>query len=238
MTFSTLFSCSGNSKDMNLQKAIKKDSSANMSTIIFAAPQVIDSSHIVIYPLILEKTTYGSGFSSGSGEWERTNYWNLLFFDAETNQQHLLTRDKKIIIFSINSGESSSFARHIPTDRNNIYKDNIFYEAITKDYNQNDYLDNNDPTYLFISDKQGNNFRQLSPENYNIKSWTVVEGTTKIILQAQRDDNNDKKFDENDKTIPMIVDVASGKFAQETFNQNYMDSLKSVMTKIWKAERK
>ncbi|HSZ85036.1 MAG TPA: hypothetical protein VK787_03350 [Puia sp.] len=219
-----------------MQKAIKNDSSADVNTILFADPQVIDSSHIVIYPLILEKTTYGSGFSSGSGE--RTNYWNLLFFNTETNQQHLLSSDKKIVIFSINTGESSSSSRDTWIDRIDVYKDNIFYEVIAKDYNQNNYLDDNDPTYLFISDKQGNNFKQLSPEDYNIKSWTVVKGTTKIILQAQKDNNNDKKFDAADKVVPMMVDVTSGKIAQETFNQNYIDSLKSIMTKVWKTERK
>jgi hypothetical protein len=108
----------------------------------------------------------------------------------------------------------------------------------SQDYNQNDYLDDNDPTYLFISDKQGNNFRQLSSGNYSIKSWSAVKGATKIILQAQRDDNNDKKFDQNDNTIPLIVDVTTGKVAQETFRQNYIDSLKSILPKIWKTKSK
>src|SRR5580698_10126947 len=90
LAFCALFSCFNNSQDRNLQKAIKKDSLASVSSIVFDEPQVIDSSHIIIYPLILEKTSYG-GFSSGGGA--RTSYWNLLFYNTETGQQQLLTSD-------------------------------------------------------------------------------------------------------------------------------------------------
>jgi len=61
-----------------------------------------------------------------------------------------------------------------------------------------------------------------------------VKGTSKIILQAQKDSNGDKKFDGNDEVIPLIVDVNTGKLATETFNQNYVDSLKQVLTNTWK----
>ena len=59
-----------------------------------------------------------------------------------------------------------------------------------------------------------------------------------IILQAQMDDNGDKRFDEHDNTIPMIVDFATGNVAKETFNPAYIDSLKSMLTKIWKTTKK
>jgi hypothetical protein len=230
-----LFSCSENSQDLNLQKTIKNDTSAKAGSIVFAEPQIIDSSHIIIYPLVLERSTYGSGFSSGSGG-ESTIYWNLLFFNTETNQKHLLFQDKRIAILSINSNEASSYRLNIFKSGIDIYKDNIFYEVIAKDYDQNGILNRNDPTYIFVSDKQGNNFRQLSPENFSVESWSVVKGTNKIILQARKDDNNDKRFDQNDAIIPLIVDVTSGKLSQMTFDQSYIDSLKGKLTKIWKID--
>ena len=61
-----------------------------------------------------------------------------------------------------------------------------------------------------------------------------MKGTSKIILQAQKDSNGDKKLDGNDEVIPLIVDVNTGKLATETFNQNYIDSLKQVLTNTWK----
>jgi len=230
-TVSCLLSCSNNNKDVNIQKGIRTDTAAKATVVLFSNPQVIDSSHIVIYPLILEKTSYGSGFSSGGGE--RMSFWN--FYNTDNNTQYLLTDDKRIVIYSINiNGNSSSSSSDAWSEGINVYENNIFYDVVSKDFNQNNYLDIDDPTYLYVSDKKGNNFKQLTPDNYNITSWDVVKGTSKIILQAQKDSNGDKKFDGNDEVIPLIVDVNTGKLATETFNQNYIDSLKQVLTNTWK----
>ena len=50
-------------------------------------------------------------------------------------------------------------------------KRNIFYKVSVDDYNQDKKLTSDDPEYLFVSDKEGNNFRQISPTGYNLKSW-------------------------------------------------------------------
>jgi hypothetical protein len=89
-----------------------------------------------------------------------------------------------------------------------------------------------------MSDKQGNNFRQISPDNYNVISWEVVTGTSTIILQAQKDDNGDKKFDQNDRVIPLAVDLSIDKVAKETFSSTYVDSLKSMLSNTWKVDKK
>lgn len=231
------FSCTDKSHDINLQRGIDKDTAANTSLVIFADPLMVDSSHIIMYPLILPKSVYESSFSSGSGE--RTSYWNVVFYNTETGLQQLLTTDKKIVIYSISiNGNSSSAYSDDWGNKINVYKNNIFYNVVSKDYNGNGYLDDNDPEYIFTSDKYGNNFRQLSPDGYNVRSWDAVKGTTKIILEAQRDENNDKKFNDGDKMIPMVVDITSGKLAHETFNKVYIDSLKSILIKSWKAEKK
>lgn len=238
VAFSTLLSCSNNSQDINLQKRIQTDTSTNATAILFADPKLVDSSHLIIYPLILEQTSSGSGFSSGSYG-NRTSYWNLLFYNTDSNSQHLLTNDKKIIIneFKI-KGNSSSVITDDGTEEINIYRKNILYEVISKDFNQNKYLDNDDPTYLYISDRQGNNFRQLSPDNYNIVGWQVVTGTSKIILQANKDSNGDKKFNQDDAMVQLIVYTESGNVAKETFTQNYIDSLKSILSTTWKIDKK
>ena len=198
---------------------------------------MIDSSHIVIYPLILEKTSYKAGFSSGSGG-GKVSFWNLIFYNTENDTRHLLTDNKKIIIYSFNLNASSySSSYDNGSEGVNIYTNNIFYDVISNDFNQNKILDPDDPTYLYVSDKQGNNFRQISPDNYNIISWDVVKGTSKIILQAQKDNNGDKKFDQNDEVIPLVVDMATGKLAKETFNKAYIDSLSSILTTTWKVNK-
>jgi hypothetical protein len=143
------------------------------------------------------------------------------------------------VIYSIknddNSGSSSNEYRGAGID---VYKNTIFYEVVAKDFNQNNLLDTEDPTYLYVSDRMGNNFRRISPDDYNISSWEVVKGTSKVLLQAQKDVNGDKKFDQNDPVIPLIVDLSTGKLATETFRQDYIDSLKVILTNTWKPKKK
>jgi len=234
----SLFSCSSNNNDINIQKGIRGDTSNTTSSVLLAAPQVIDSSHIVIYPLILEKRTSEGGFSSSYSS-EKMSYWNLIFYNTDNNTQHLLVKDKKIAIHAIKRSDSySSSSDNFWVGGINIFKNNIFYDVVSKDFNQNNLLDDADPTYLYVSDKQGFNFRPLSPDNYSIVSWEIVKGTSKIILQGQKDANGDKKFDQNDPVIPLIVDISTGRLASETFNQNYIDSLQSILTNSWKVEKK
>ena len=145
----------------------------------------------------------------------------------------MLTSDKKILISSINFGSSSS-SDDLWTSGINVYKNNIIYTVVANDYNANKQIDGNDPTYLFVSNRDGTNFRQISPDSCNINSWEVVKGTTKIIMQGQKDNNGDKVFNETDATIPLVVDINSGKTATETFKQNFIDSLKLRLVKIWK----
>lgn len=234
LSFLTLIACSDRSQDVNLQEKLKKDTSATALQIIFAQPQTIDSSHIVIYPLILQKESYGSNYGSSSSGGQRASYWNLIFYNTETQLQNLLTTDRKILIYSIDFGSSSSSSDNLWTNGINIYKDNIIYTAVAKDYNANNQLDENDPTYLFVSNRDGTNFRQISPDNYNISSWEVVKGTTKIIMQGQKDDNGDKVFSEGDATVPLVIDVNDERPAVETFKQNFIDSLKQKLVSIWK----
>ena len=230
-------SCSNDQQNVNIQRGLQKDTSMKASSVLFAAPQIIDSSHLVIYPLILEKTNSGIGFSSGYSS-DRLSYWNLIFYNTENKSQHLLVENKKIVIYTIRNDQNSSESHRGFNSGINLFKDNIFYEAVSNDYNQNNYLENTDPTYLFISDKKGNNFRQLSPDNYHVLSWQIVMGTSKVIMEAQKDVNGDKKFDQNDPVIPLIVDISTGKMASEIFDENYLDSLKSNLTNTWKMNKK
>jgi hypothetical protein len=232
LSFSVLTACSNRGSDVNLQEKLKKDTTANSQQIIYAEPQIIDSSHIIIYPLILQRESEGTSYGSSSGG-ERTSYWNLIFYNTDTQNQNLLTTDKKLLIYSIDLGTSSS-SSDIWTNGINVFKENIIYTAVAKDYNANKQLDQDDPTYLFVSNKDGTNFRQISPDDYNINSWEVVKGTSKIIMQGQKDNNGDKIFDEHDATVPLTVDINSPKPAAETFRKSFIDSLKRKLVAIWK----
>lgn len=233
---SLVISCTSKTRKVDLQTKIKKDTTISSEQILFAAPQLIDSSSIVIYPLILEKGTYGSGYGSGS-RGGITSYWNIIFYNTETGKRHLLTNDLKMLIYSITFGSnsSSSYSSDIRwTQGIDIFKDMIFYSVISNDYDKNDRLDDKDPVYLYVSNKDGTNFRKISPDNYNITSWNVIKGTSKVIMMGQKDDNADKLFNNDDGHIPLIADLSSNQQATEVFNPGYLDSLSQKLLSTWK----
>ncbi len=237
LTVFIFIACKNTKQDVNLQQDLKNDATENANQIMFAEPQILDSSHIIIYPLLFEKTANG-GYGNSSGV-DKASYWNLIFYNTETAEEHLLTTDKKILIFSINHSNSSleSSSGSIRKNVINIFERNIIYTGVSNDYNSNKQLDQNDPNYLYVSDKEGKGFRQISPADYHIISWNLVKGTSKIIMQGQKDVNGDKLFDAKDATIPLIVDLALMKPAVETFNSNYIDSLQQKLVSIWKSGR-
>lgn len=226
-----------------MQKQIKKgkgtESTKSLSPILFEEPQIIDTSGIIIYPLILERESGGNGFASSEYR-DRVTYWNLVFYNTLTNSKRLLVNNKRLVIYSFEIKESSSSSSFSSSSGSysktgiNINESNIFYNVISKDFNKTNYLDADDPTYLFVSDKTGGNFRQLSPENYHVLSWEIIPKTNKVILQAQKDDNNDKRFTEDDRVIPMIVDIKTAKQATPTFSKDFLDSLEINLNHSWK----
>nr|GFD13372.1 hypothetical protein [Tanacetum cinerariifolium] len=126
-------------------------------------PVLIDSSDYVMYPLSLneivteEKDEYGGSYSGRT-----TTYWNILFYNLRSNQSHLLT-PRKLIISSYtgqNSGNSSdSDDSHKAYLRASAADKFLYFSATTTDFNHDGQLTDADPSYLFISDKSGENFR-------------------------------------------------------------------------------
>jgi hypothetical protein len=237
LLFAAFTSCNDKNNDVNLQERLKKDTSVAAQQIIFAEPLVIDSSRMVIYPLILETESFGKGYGYKRGG-ESQMFWNLIFYNVEAATRNLLTSDKKIMISSIilNSPSSSNAYGGMGSSGINIFNDHIVYSVISADYDSNKILDQNDPGYIYVSARDGKNFRQVSPEGYHIDSWHEIKGTSKIIMTGRKDGNRDKKFNENDSPVPLVVDLNSNTQATEAFKPEFVDSLKKKLVTIWKAQ--
>jgi len=222
-------SCSEKDSAVNLQEQIKKDTTLKAQQLLYAQPIPVDSSGVVIYPLILQKGFERGSYLESSGG-ARTSYWNLIFYNTQTGSQTILT-DKKIVINSIDFGYDAGTA--LP-DGISIYKDFILYRAVSADYNGNKVLDDEDPGSVFVSRRDGTDFRLISPADYNIISWQTLKRSSKLLLQGQKDNNGDKKFNGEDVTIPLIVDLNSTGQAVPVFMSAFEDSLKKKMISIWK----
>jgi len=204
---------------------------ANINVIEYETPQTIDSSKYVMYPLLKEKSTEEDYGSSSSGR--NATYWNLLFYNPETKDYHLLDSNK-MIIHSYNAG-SSSDGGHEDT-RKGVADKFVYYTVTVTDFNHDGKLDDDDPEYLFISDKSGRNFKQISPHNFNVIEWRSVPGTGKLLIQTWKDSNNDGKFDGDDEQVAFVYDLVNGGKPEQIFSKDFELKTRKLYKKLWPAK--
>jgi len=113
-------------------------------------------------------------------------------------------------------------------------KRNIFYRVTIDDFNQDKKLTPDDPEYLFVSDKQGNNFKQISPTGYDLKSWQFIKSTNKIMMTVTKDTDTDKKFGDKDEVSSFQIDIDKQNQPTEIFSTDFKKKLKVMFDKDWK----
>ncbi len=177
----------------------------------------IDSSGIIMFPLSIGSNGRDGGSFSYSGVPYNTN-WNIIFYNSHTSQYYLLS-DRKMLISSIDIQTSSNDQADIA-----FTKRNIFYKVSVDDYNKDKKLNTEDPEYLFVSDKQGRNFKQISPSGYNMKSWQYIRSTNKIIMTVTKDANNDKSFGGNNEVCSFQINIDTETQPTEMFSTDFKTS--------------
>lgn len=186
----------------------------------------IDSTGVLMFPLSMGQNR-NSVDAKIYKDIPADQHWNILFLDTSNNVQHLLT-DKKILINSYNYKYNQENGLTIP------YKSKyIFYTVKSEDFNQDKVLTQDDPDYLFVSDKQGNNFRQISPKNMHIGAWKLLPND-KVVMTAYRDSNTNKEFDEQDESGIYEVIIGSNETPKEIINPNTKELIKKLYARDWK----
>ena len=204
----------------------------------FEQPVLIDSSVLVMYPLILnnneEESTGILGYST-----PRT-YWNIIFYNTANGDYHLIDDNRKMVIYSytqstFDAGASASsykFNENLENGYSQVSK-LIYYSVRTLDFNKDGKLNAQDPNYLFISDKAGKNFKQVSPDNLSVTNWQTIKGANKILIHVTKDTNNDKQFNVEDETIPMVYDLNTNGISKDIFKNDFKIKLKKQMDEHW-----
>ena len=191
----------------------------------------IDSSGILMFPLSMSETERDGG-SLSYKEMPSNSYWNIIFLNSKTNEYHLLS-DKKMLIRNYDIKYSSNDNMDIAqTSRH------IFYSITSDDFNKDKKLTDEDPKYLFVSDKEGNNFRQISPSNYNLQNWQFIKSVNKIVLTVRKDSDKNNKFDDKDEVTTFEVDIDKGTQPKEVFSTDFKNKLKILYDRDWKRMKK
>lgn len=175
------------------------------SEINYSEPFQIDSSEYFMIPKVFDnddKEVYGKGI----GYFAWGNYTNIFFYNSKTNQtQKLFTQ--LALITSFSSSQYYYDAKTGLSSTTNILPGHIVYLAKTDNFNNDKFLDSNDPVYLFLSDKTGNNLKQVSPAGFHVSSWTVSKDKKIILVKGKNDKNGNKKFGQGDDDLYYRVDL-------------------------------
>ena len=109
----------------------------------------------------------------------------------------------------------------------------LYYSVVTDDFNHDGKLTSDDPGYLFVSDKAGRSFRQISPAHQHVNSWELIQGTGRILLHTSWDSNQDKQFTDEDEVVPLLYDLTTNAPAAPVFGPQMMAKMKTRFAKHW-----
>jgi len=223
-----LFSCNSETPQVNHIKPGKEKKVEDIN-LTLNNPVQLDSSNFVMYPLVLTTDEYKTDDSYGKSSGRTSTYWNIIFYNTANGESHLLDENRKMVIYQYQQNSESSGQNNINHTTNKL----IFYTVKTLDHNQNGILDYKDPDYLFTSDNEGKNFKQISPPGATVNDWQLIEKTNKILMMVAFDTNKDKKFNEDDTVTPMIYDLNTNTVSKEIFDTKFTSKIKNLLDKNW-----
>ena len=203
----------------------------------YGAPVAIDSTAYVMYPLVLGVAEEKQGIESGSYSRGASTYWNVAFYNTRTGAHHLLNDRRKMVIHNFSgqndaadapSGGAASGAR-----RRSLVNGFLYFDVTTQDFNRDGKLDGDDPRCLFISDKTGRRFQQISPPNAHVASWQLVGATGKVLMLVGTDTNHDRAFTDRDETTPLVYDLRAGTGPGEVFGKVFTTQARQQLDAQW-----
>lgn len=229
-----LWACNDKPKDSFADQTTETEiettnSKYNTINLQFNNPTVLDSSDWIIYPLTLEELEETEKGFKSSSYGRQYAYWNIAFYNTKTKQTRILSDSLKMLINSITPKNDAIIHSGQREKRNEGF---IYYSITTKDYNQDGKLNSDDPKYLFFSDLSGKDFKQISPDNFDLINWQTIHESNKILIQARKDINIDNKFDGDDETVSFIYDIDNQKI-ETIFSDEFNLTTKKLLDKQW-----
>ncbi len=201
----------------------------NNSTVQLNAFSEIDTSGILFFPLSL-KTGPGGSIMEYSSRGP-ADFWNIVFLNTKTNESYLLDTGKmRIRSYQVGSGNEASITTQT--------RSHIYYSVVTDDLNADKQLKEDDPQYLFVSDKSGKHFRRISPRMYHLINWAFIKSSGKVIMIVKKDTNKDQKFNEEDESATFEINPDTETEPREVFSIELKNKLKLLHNRQWKKAEK
>lgn len=202
----------------NAQNQPAGASSLPLKNLIIEPFREVDSSEYVVIPLAFTDARGKSkGFASSGYDSPAGSYWNLIFYNVTNGEYHLLSENLKMHIGTW-------------TDLNPNY---IVYRIITEDYNKDGLLDDRDPGYLFTTDKNGYNLKQITPSGFDAERWEKLANKNLLIVSLSADVNGDKKFGHKEGAQMYKVDLDTPTNSTFMIDPAFIKKAQTLFIKQW-----
>jgi len=167
----------------------------------------LDSSEYFLIPRLLDDSNKDP-YDKGKGYILWGHYTDILFYNTRTNETKKLLDGRPSLVSPFLQKRSSYYIQEKDPDiSNNILPALIIYSIITDDFNGDKVLDSEDPSYLFVSTKTGEDLRQITPKGFDVISWTVSKDKKIILVKGRTDKNKNKKFGNGDDQLYYRIDL-------------------------------
>lgn len=158
------------------------------SPYTFNKTEAIESSSMVV---VSANKEFKGGFLKNA---------RLLFIDTHSNSSSYLDLEDPYYItnFSVNNPGKHKGQNF------------VVFTAKTDEWNDISKIKGQDPNSLFICNERGKGVQKISPENFDVKSWSINKESNSIIFVGTEDSNLNKKFEKNDKDKIYTFDLDKG----------------------------
>jgi hypothetical protein len=185
----------------SIASAQKKDE------INFSDAFQLDSSEYFLIPRLLDDSNKDQ-FDKGKGYVLWGNYTDIIFYNTKANQARKLFEGKSALIAPFLQKRNSYYSQEKESDlSSNILPELIIYSVRSDDFNGDKVLDSDDPSYLYVSTKTGEQLKQITPNGFHVISWTVSKDKKIILVKGQNDKNKNKKFGNGDDQLYYRIDL-------------------------------
>lgn len=172
----------------------------------FSDPYQIDSSEYFLIPKLIDNDNQ-LAYGKGKGYLPWGNYSDIFFYNSKTNQIKKLFNDQLALIIPFYSRRfyyDYEKEKDMPA---NVLTNHIVYLVRTDNFSGDNALDTDDPIYLYISTKTGDNLKQITPKGFNVDSWTISKDKKIILVKGQNDKNGNRKFGNGDDELYYRIDL-------------------------------
>jgi hypothetical protein len=191
-------------------------SNANGQNLISKGPSYnnpiqIDSSDFYLIPKIVDKSN-ANEYSQDLRDYRDLIITDVIIYNSKTFTTKSLFSKQRSFIYPINGSFESEMTTIYPPlsgftnsfKSSLILRDKLIFIAITSDFNKDGLLSEEDALSIYISEKNGENFRQITPPNLNLTGLTFSKDLKTLFITLQNDSDNDKSFKDEQGTLYQI----------------------------------